>query len=83
MTLHFTHFLAQARKKSWGGFFLVDVAGVGLSQGRVCRGVGLSQGCVCRLGGFVVGWVCLGEGLSRGGFVWGGFVGVPILLDSS
>ena len=53
MTLHFTHFLAQARKKSWGGFFLVDVAGEGLSQGRVC----------CR-GGFVAGRVCRREGLS-------------------
>ena len=81
-----------------GWVFLVNVAGVGLSQGRVCRGVGLSQGCVCRWGafvagvglswgGFVLGRVCRGEGLSgvglsRGGFVWGGFVGVPYSILS-
>ena len=83
----------EKEKKNLGWVFLVNVAGVGLSQGRVCRGVGLSQGCVCRWGafvagvglswgGFVAGRVCRGEGLSgvglsRGGFVWGGFVGVP------
>ena len=81
--------VGEKEKKNLGWVFLVNVAGVGLSQGRVCRGVGLSQGCVCRWGafvagvglswgGFVVGWVCRGEGLSRGGFVWGGFVGVPV-----
>ena len=52
-------------------------------MGRVCRGEGLSQGRICRRGGFVVGWVCRreglsGVGLSRGGYVLGGFVGVPI-----
>ena len=45
----------EKEKKNLGWVFLVNVAGVGLSQGRVCRGVGLSQGCVCRWGAFVVG----------------------------
>ena len=79
MTVHFAYFLScKQEKQYWGGFFLVVVAGEGLSQGRVCRREGLSWG------GFVAGEdmsqgrVCRGEGLSRGGFVWGGFVGVPI-----
>ena len=64
-------FLSKCRR---GGF----VAGEGLSWGGFVAGVRLSLGCVCRWGRFVVGWVCRGEGLSRGGFVWGGFVGVPM-----
>ena len=56
----------EKEKKNLGWVFLVNVAGVGLSQGRVCRGVGLSQGCVCRWGAFVAG-----VGLSWGGFVAG------------
>ena len=64
-------FLSKCRR---GGF----VAGEGLSWGGFVAGVRLSLGCVCRWGRFVVGWVCRGEGLSRGGFVWGGFVGVPV-----
>ena len=31
----------EKEKKNLGWVFLVNVAGVGLSQGRVCRGVGL------------------------------------------
>ena len=67
--------MSQGRVCRRGGFVV----------GRVCRGEGLSQGRICRRGGFVVGWVCRreglsGVGLSRGGFVWGEFVGVPDLL---
>ena len=75
MTVHFAYFLScKQEKQYWGGFFLVVVAGEGLSQGRVCRREGLSWG------GFVAGEdmsqgrVCRGVGLSQGGFVWGGFV---------
>ena len=68
-------FLSKCRR---GGF----VAGGGLSWGGFVAGVRLSLGYVCHWGTFVVGWVCRREGLSgvgltRGGFVWGGFVGVP------
>ena len=73
-------FHVSKKKNYWGGFFLVDVAGEGLSQGRVCRREGLSWG------GFVAGEdmsqgrVCRGVGLSQGGFVWGGFVAGRVFL---
>ena len=52
-------------------------------MGRVCRRGGYVAGEGLSWGGFVagrvcLGWVCRREGLSRGGFVWGGFVGVPV-----
>ena len=48
------------QEKKWGGFFLVDVAGVGLSQGRVCRGEGLSWGGFVAGEGLLQGRVCRG-----------------------
>ena len=63
-------------KKKKDGFYYINVVGVGLSLGWVCRGVGLSQEWVCHWAGFVLGRVCRGV-------LWGGLVGVPVCLQSS